>query len=108
VEDLLIWIAGADEILTRAEVEHFIKKAEFPENEIDEVIDLLCDTTFLGIETKPDQFEFIYDENRKRVLQRLAQRTADSCGQTRFRINIPFHLFLSINPCPPKKLETKV
>lgn len=99
-EELLYEFAGVDEIVTRNQIEGFIKKVNIPEDKIDYAIKLLCDSTFLGLEVESDKFEFIYDEDRKKVLQTLARKTAETRGEERFRINIPFHSYLKIKTRP--------
>jgi hypothetical protein len=58
--------------------------------EVDKVIEVLCDATFLGYEVAPDKFAFVYD-NRKEDRQEQAKRTTETTGVERFRINPPFH-----------------
>jgi hypothetical protein len=104
VSELLIQFAGADEIITYAEVENFIRKANtqaanIPEDEVHYVIESLCDAQFLGLETAPGEYQFIYDENKKRIIQSQAQKTIERVGgRRRYRINVPFHSFLDIRP----------
>jgi len=98
IETLLYEFVGADEIVTREQIEGFMQKANIPEDKIDYVIDLLYESVFLGLETAPNTFEFLYEPDRKQVLQKLSQQTAELRGEGRFKINIPFHSFLEIRP----------
>jgi hypothetical protein len=75
----------------------FAEKAGIALERTQYVIDLLCEATFLGLETGKDRFEFMYDENREEVIRALARKIAEATGQERFLINLPFHSFLEIN-----------
>jgi hypothetical protein len=97
IEALLYEFVGANEIISRGQIGEFVRAANIPDEKTDYAIDLLFESTFLGLEVAPDAFEFLYEPSRKQVLQKLAQRTAEQKGQERFRINIPFHSFLAID-----------
>ena len=95
-EALLYEFVGVSEIVTRKDIERFAEKAGIPSERVNDAIDLLCDSTFLGRHTGPDKFEFLYDDGEKRVLQALARKTAEATGEERFAINVPFHSYLQI------------
>jgi Cdc6-like AAA superfamily ATPase len=97
IEELLYEFVGANAIVTRDDIDSFIKKANISEERTDYAIELLCDSTFLGLETRPGSFEFLYEVPKKRVFQKLAQAVAEQGGEQRFMINIPFHAYLEIN-----------
>jgi Cdc6-like AAA superfamily ATPase len=96
IEAIVVEFAGAPEIVTRIQIEDFIERAKVTTTNSDRIISLLCDSLFLGIETDVDDFNFIYDEGRKDVLQSLARTTSERTGMERYKIAIPFHSFLSI------------
>jgi Cdc6-like AAA superfamily ATPase len=97
IEELLYEFVGAGAIVTRDDIKNFIKRANISEERTDYAIELLCDSTFLGLETRPGSFEFLYEMPKKRVFQKLAQTVAEQRGEQRFMINIPFHSYLEIN-----------
>lgn len=99
-ENLLYEFVGSNDILTYDEVVKIIGRANISDDQVDETIEILCDLTFLGLETAPNQFKFLTDESKKKVLQSLARKMAEQSGQRRFAINIAFHSFLEIFPTP--------
>lgn len=98
IENLLYEFAGADEIVTRDQIQGFVRKAGIDETATDRILELLCETTFLGLEIEPGRFEYLYDENRSKVAKTLARKTAEMSGQERFVVNPPFHAYLEICP----------
>lgn len=99
IEELLYEFVGTNEIIAREQIERCLKKVEISEDKIDYVIELLSESTFLGLETYPNTFMFLYEGGGKnKVLKKLAQKTAEQLGEERFRINVPFHAYLEINP----------
>ena len=98
IENLLYEFVGANETVTRKQIQGFMAKAGIDENATDRILELLCETTFLGLEIEPDKFEYLYDENRGKVVQALAKRMAETSGQEWFAVNAPFHAYLEIRP----------
>jgi len=103
MEALLIEFAGANEIVTRIQIEDFLNRANLPEDKVDHAIELLVDARFLGLETDMDTYQFVYDESKEKVLKALARRTAERVGQERFRIHVAFHSFLDIRSESPSR-----
>ncbi|MBC8492731.1 MAG: hypothetical protein H8D43_03015 [Chloroflexi bacterium] len=97
IEALLYEFAGADEIITRQQIEGFMEEVNILEDRADYVIDLLYEATFLGLEVAPDTFEFLYEPSKKQVFRKLAQQIAEQRGKERVKVNAPFHSFLEIN-----------
>jgi hypothetical protein len=96
IEALLYEFVGTDEIVTRKRIAEFVKAASIPKSKTEYVVDLLFEAMFLGLETRPDHFEFLFEPSKKKVLQKLAQIAAEDRGEERFRINTPFHSFLEV------------
>ena len=96
LEELLYEFVGASSIVTRRQIEQFFNKVSIDPAQVQSGIDLLCESTFLGLETKRDHFEFIYDENRAEVIRILARKIAESTNNERYQINIPYHSYLEI------------
>ena len=95
-EELLYEFAGAPNIVTDDQIAEFVENAGIPKAEVKSIIKVLSEYTFLGLETSDGNFEYLYEERRKPVLQKLASRVVDTQGHQRFRINEPFHRFLAI------------
>jgi len=98
IEDLLYEFVGCKDILSKSDIEKFIKAAGIAEDKTEYAIDLLCQTTFLGLETQPGYFEFLYNSNKTKVLKKQAEMLAKEQGQYKYKVNIPFHLHLEIEP----------
>ena len=96
VEDLLYEFAGGNQIITKTDIQKMISKINIPASKLDSAIELLIVSTFLGLETDINVFEFVYEENRMKVIQKLARRIAEQTGVERYKINIPFHIYLEI------------
>lgn len=93
---------GASEVLTLSQVKKIIRKVGVPDDRVPQAIDLLCDVAFLGLETKPNDFTFIYDEGKKKAAQTMARKVEESLKTRRFAINVPFHAFLQVKPGIPE------
>jgi hypothetical protein len=96
LEELLYEFAGVNHIVTRQQIEHFCNKASINPNQIQNNIDLLCESTFLGPEIEKDRFEFIYDDGRSDVVRKLAKKVQEVTGLERYQINIPYRSYLEI------------
>lgn len=94
-ENLFIGFAGSAPIVTRQQISEAIEYANLSVN-IDHAIDVLCDVTFLGLETKEDVFEYIYDASRKKIIRSLASKLTAKMGVERYQINKPFYKHLGI------------
>ncbi len=73
-----------------------MRKIGIPDAKFQEAIDLLCESTFFGVEIDDERFEFMYDEDREEVFRSLARKTAERRGEERFLINTPFRSYLEI------------
>jgi hypothetical protein len=98
MENVIYEFVGQPDVVTRDQIAQFLRKAQVADGSTDLVIQLLCEATFLGLETAPGTFEFLYEANRERVLKKLAQGVAEASKRQRFRINAAFHAYLGINP----------
>jgi len=95
-DELLYEFAGEPHILTRRDLQRLFRKADIPSSKHDYALSLLCDLTFLGLETGPDRFQFIYDERTKGVQESLARKEAERRGEQRFKVNVAFRSYLEI------------
>ena len=95
LEDVIFEFVGMPAILTKSEVLGTLQSAGISEEMIESTIDVLCDLTFLGLETKEDEFDFtdVPEESRKNKM--LARRFAMRTGQEeRFQVHKAFRAFL--------------
>lgn len=100
VEDLLVHFVQSSEIITEHEISARLAAAKIPETELEVVITLLGELTFIGFEVAPKRFDFVYDEQDERKIMIMAQKTAEETTNRvrRFRIHPAFHAFLEITP----------
>lgn len=100
VERLLLHFIQSSEIITEHEIASRLTLAEIRETDLESVITVFAELTFLGFEAAPNRFEFLHDEQDERKLVAMARRTADerTDGVRRFRIHPAFHAFLEIKP----------
>jgi len=96
LEELLYEFVGASSIVTRRQIEQFFNNVSIDPAQIQSGIELLCESTFLGLETERNRFEFMYDENRMDVIRILARKLAESNSNERYQINIPYYSYLEI------------
>lgn len=96
IERYLYEFVGLQAIVTKEDLFEIARRAEITDDLHNKAIDILIDATFLGIEVRSDQFEFIYESNNKRVNQKLAQILAQNQGVERYKIHPAFHDYLSI------------
>lgn len=95
-EVFIVEFAGVNEIVTREDIRGLYNKANIMDVDLDDVIDLLIDSLFLGIETKRNEFKFLYTHDKKDIFLSLARKTAQRLGKERYKINVPFHSYLEI------------
>lgn len=100
VEDLLLHFVQSSEIITEHEIAARLSAAEITAGEVEAVIALFGELTFIGFEVAPNRFEFLYDEQDAPKIFMMARKTADETTNRirRFRIHPAFHSYLEINP----------
>lgn len=100
IEDLLLHFIQSSEIITETEFATRLTEAKIPAGELESVISLSVELTFVSLEVAPNRFEFLYDEQDERKISIMARKTADETtnGIRRFRIHPAFHAFLEIKP----------
>lgn len=96
LESLLYEFAGCSEIISKKEIEEIVTRNNF--GEVSDIIDILCELTFLGLETNPGKFEFINEQRSKKIVYRLADKTVQisETKEQRFKIHKAFHSYLDI------------
>ena len=99
MSDLLLEFAGGPEIIDRDRIKVGMRKAGIDEHKADETVDLLIQLTFLGPETAPGRYDFVYDEDVSMKARVMARNIAEQSGTAaRYRIHPAFHSFLEIFP----------
>ena len=100
IEDLLLQFVQASEILSEKEIANAVRASGIAESEVESIISLLGQLTFIGFEVGPNRFEFLYDEQDAHKMSAMARKTAQDTtnGVRRFRIHPAFHAFLEIKP----------
>jgi len=96
LEALLYEFVGHEEIIDRNDLLAAMEVCNIRSDKLDDVVELLCNLTFLGREVEKGRFEFLYNEENKTKFQVMARKTAEGCADRmeRFRINEPFHAYL--------------
>jgi hypothetical protein len=97
LDELIYEFVGCPEVLTDADVLTAMKTVGIPSDRLAEVVDTLCEITFLGLEVGPGRFAFMYDEDSTTKIQVMARKIAlEHNGVSRYRINLVFHAYLEI------------
>lgn len=95
LESILYEFAGEKSIVTQEELEECIKKNS--SQDINQLISILCDMTFLGQEIQEGKFEFYSEKRSKQITDKLAQRLSERKSQSkRYQIHPAFHEYLVI------------
>lgn len=100
LESLLYEFVGSEEVINSNDILEAMKICKIPEDKLDEVIELLCDLTFIGMEVANGRFEFLYNEENKAKFQVMSRKITQGHLDKlkRFRINDAFHAYLEIIP----------
>ena len=96
LEEVLYQFAGVGKILTKSDIEHRCHSAGVAISDIEFYLDLLCDISFLAIDSKTG-FQFPKDEEERRTLRNVASTLAAQDGrEEKFQINDTFYQVLQI------------
>ena len=96
LEEVLYEFAGATTKLNRKEIESRFALAGVENKDVDFYLDLLCDISFLGIETTTG-FRYSGDEEERRTLRNIAKVLASKNDRNEeFAINPAFYQVLQI------------
>jgi hypothetical protein len=100
LDELVYEFVGGPEIVTDKDLMRAMDRARIPISSLKDVVDTLCEITFLGLEVGPGRFAYLYDEDSTTKIQVLARKTAveHTSGAYRYRINKVFHAYLEIQP----------
>lgn len=98
VDDLILQFAGKA-IASLSEIRHFLNVVGISLDEIEKIIDLLCEAAFLGVETRPNHFEYFFDEEnmKRRLFQTQAEKlVVANPDNRRFKVHPAYYAFLEI------------
>jgi hypothetical protein len=100
LDELVYEFVGGPEIVTSDDIQRAMKTLLMPIESLNDVIETLCEITFLGLEVGPGRFAYLYDEDSTTKIQVMARKTAAEhlSGLHRYRINKAFHAYLEIRP----------
>lgn len=94
-ETILYEFAGVKSILTQEELEECL--VGFDDANVDDIIKILCEMTFLGQEIKEGHFEHYSEKRTTQITDKLAQRLAKrNYSSKRYKIHNAFHSYLEI------------
>jgi hypothetical protein len=96
LEAILYEFAGAPRIVGSADVRARIEKAGVSDGDIEFYVDLLCDITFMGVQTRSG-FTFASNEIERRMLREVSARLAHEAGREEaYEIQPAFYQALQI------------
>lgn len=95
LELILYEFAGQNSILSQEELEECLK-VNSTEDTV-QLINILCEMTFIGQEIQNDKFEYYSDRRSSQITNKLAQRLAERNSRSiRYEIHPAFHAYLGI------------
>ena len=95
IEELLLEFVDSSTIITKNILEKYCKNVGL-EDTVDLVIETLCNTTFLGLEIKENEYQFLHDSSKKMVHLRQSRKVYERSKLERYKINGAFCPFLEI------------
>jgi hypothetical protein len=98
LEELLYEFAGTEEVIEASQIRRAAEAVGVPTDRIEDVVGVLVELTFLGVEVQPGRFEFLFNDNEWPKFRSMARRISESSSQasTRYRINPAFHAYLEV------------
>jgi len=96
MEAFIYEFAGAGRVLTYNQIRRLARKVGIPDAAFPAALDLLRDLAFLGVETRPGVFSFIYDKNTKPGILGQARTLAAATKERRYAVNVPYQAYLGI------------
>ena len=95
-EKYLFEFIGLNSIVTKDELQAYWKKENLSIENTDILFQHLVRSLFLGVEVEENQFEFLYDEQREKIVSHLSKKYKEKSGIERYKINTPFRKYLEI------------
>ena len=98
LESLLYEFIGGLDIINHNDILRAMKSCNMPKEDLNKIIELLCDLTFLGREVECGRFEFQFNDDTKAKLQVMARKASEMRADKleRYLIHKAFHAYLEI------------
>lgn len=96
LQDLMIQFMGGPSILTDDDIREALESAGQGITNLDYVVGLLRDLTFLSYETSPGQFVFGYEQEQRAKLESLSKKAGKVVGARRYQVHPAFHSYLEL------------
>jgi len=98
LQEFMVQLMGGNSVLTDDDIRDALEEGGFGITDLDYVVGLLQELTFLSYETSPGHFVFAYDQEEKAKLTVLAKKTSKTVGKKRYQIHPAFHAYLELKP----------
>ena|SRR3984885_64939 len=98
LQDFMVQLMGGPSVLTDDDIREALEDGGLGITNLDYVVGLLQDLTFLSYETAPGHFVYGYDQEEKAKLSVLAKKTYKAVGKRRYQIHPAFHSYLELKP----------
>lgn len=95
-EKYLFEFIGLNSIVTKDELQACWIKENLSIENTENLFQHLVRSLFLGVEVEENQFEFLYDEQREKIVTHLSKKYKEKSGIERYKINTPFIKYLEI------------
>ena len=98
IEALLLNLVGGRDVITDETLRKEMIAVGYKPEQLDSVIDMMGELTFLGYEVAPERFEFLYELDSAAKVLSMARKTADELnqGMRRFFIHPAYHPYLEL------------
>jgi hypothetical protein len=96
LQEFMVQLMGGECVLTDDDIRDALEESGFGITNLDYVVGLLQELTFLSYETSPGHFVFAYDQEDKAKLTVLAKKTSRAVGKKRYQIHPAFHAYLEL------------
>lgn len=95
LESILYEFAGEKSIINQEELEQCLAKSNV--HNINDIIKILCEMTFIGQEIQEGKFEYYSEKRSTKITDKLAQKLSERKSRSkRYQINPAFHAYLEI------------
>jgi hypothetical protein len=96
LQEFMVQLFGGPTVLTDDEIRDALEEGGLGITNLDYVVGLLQELTFLSYETSPGHFVFAYDKEEKTKLAVLSKKTYKTTGKKRYQIHPAFHEYLEL------------
>lgn len=96
LQDFMIQLFGGPSVLTEDEIRDALEEGRLGITNMDYIVGLLQELTFLSYEMSPGHFVFAYDQEERAKLAVLAKRTSRALGKRRYQIHPAFHAYMEL------------